>query len=174
MSAVQGLHNAIVQSQDFQWSGARMLIEHIDPWADALQQDPAHMILKTQIPNYLPLLYLLMLPLGLLPPLVAQIIWALCNLTFAALSAWLAAHFYGLGKSATFAILCLMWMATPTRVTVGNGQYGLLVLVLWCVSLLAIRITDRQAMVAGISYVKFNFAPVLLLYFWMKLVCAVR
>ena len=30
----------------------------------------------------------------------------------------------------TLAVLCLMWMATPTRVTVGNGQYGLLVLVL--------------------------------------------
>ena len=168
LSAAQGLRNALVQSQDLQWSGARMLMERIDPWADALQHDPHHMILKTQIPNYLPLLYLMMLPLGALPPLAAQTIWALCNLTFAAVSAWLAARFYGLGKSMTLAVLCLMWMATPTRVTVGNGQYGLLVLVLWCVSLLAIRITDRRAMICGISYVKFNFAPLLLLYLLMK------
>jgi hypothetical protein len=168
LSAAQGLHNAMVQSQDFQWSGARMLMRHIDPWADAMQQDPHRMILKTQIPNYLPLLYLLMLPLGALPPLAAQVIWGLCNLTFAALSAWLTARFYGLGKSATLAVLCLMWMATPTRVTVGNGQYGLLVLMLWCVSLLTIRITDTRAMTAGISYVKFNFAPLLLLYLLMK------
>ena len=168
LSAAQGLRNALVQSQDLQWSGARMLMERIDPWADALQHDPRHMILKTQIPNYLPLLYLMMLPLGALPPLAAQIIWGLCNLSFAALSAWLAARFYGLGKSMTLAVLCLILMATPTRVTIGNGQYGLFVLVLWCASLLAIRITDGRAMTCGISYVKFNFAPLLLLYLLMK------
>ncbi len=168
LSAAQGLRNACVQSQDLQWSGARMLMERIDPWADALQHDPHHMLLKSQIPNYLPLLYLMMLPLGALPPLAAQIIWALCNLAFAALSAWLVARFYGLGKSMTLAVLCLMWIATPTRVTVGNGQYGLLVLVLWCASLLVIRITDGRAMTCGISYVKFNFAPGLLLYLLMK------
>jgi hypothetical protein len=168
VSAAQGLHNAVVQSQDLQWSGTRMLLGHIDPWADALQQDPHRMILKTQIPNYLPLLYLLMLPLGVLPPIAAQIVWALCNLAFATISAWLAARFYGLGKSQTLAMLCLMWMATPTRTTIGNGQYGLFVLVLWCVSLLAVRISDTQAMISGISYVKYNFAPILLLYLLMK------
>lgn len=168
LSAAQGLHNAIEQSQDLQWSGARMLLHRIDPWADAIQQDPLHLIYKTQIPNYLPLLYLLMLPLGVLPPLAAQVIWALCNLAFAAISAWVAARFYGLGRGGAVAVLCLLWMATPTRVTIGNGQYGLLVLVLWCVSLLALRITDTRAMIAGISYVKYNFAPVLLLYLLMK------
>ena len=50
------------------------------------RHDPHHMILKTQIPNYLPLLYLMMLPLGALPPLQRKIIWALCNLAFAAVS----------------------------------------------------------------------------------------
>jgi hypothetical protein len=168
LSAAQGLHNAIEQSQDLQWSGTRMLLRHIDPWIDALQQDPHHMILKSQIPNYLPLLYLLMLPLGVLPPLAAQVIWGLCNLGFAAISAWLAARFYGLGRSTALAILCLMWMATPTRVTIGNGQCGLLVLVLWCISLLALRMTDTRAMIAGVSYVKYNFAPPLFLYLLMK------
>src|SRR5215469_5692044 len=168
LSAAQGLHNAIEQSQDLQWSGTRMLMARIDPWADALKEDPHHMILKSQIPNYLPLLYLLMLPLGILPLAKAQIVWALCNLAFAALSAWLASRFYGLGKSLTLAVLCLLWMATPTRVTIGNGQYGLFVLVLWCVSLLSIRMTDTRAMIAGVSYVKYNFAPPLLLYLLMR------
>src|SRR6185437_9355784 len=113
LSAVKGLHNAIEQSQDLQWSGTRMLLHRIDPWTDALQQDPHHMILKSQIPNYLPLLYLLMLPLGVLSPVAAQIIWGLCNLSFATISVWLAARFYGLGRNAALVILCLMWMATP-------------------------------------------------------------
>lgn len=168
LSAAEGLRNAILQSQDFQWSGTRMLIQRIDPWADALQHDPAHMIVKSQIPNYLPLLYLLSLPLGFLPLVPAQVVWALCNLAFAALSAWLTARFYRLGSQATLAVLCLMWMATPTRTTIGNGQYGLLVLVLWCVSLLAVPLTDTRAMISGISYVKYNFAPVVLLYLLMK------
>lgn len=151
-----------------QWSGARMLMQHIDPWADALAGDPAHMIAKTQIPNYLPLLYILMLPLGALPLPAAQIVWGLCNLAFAAVSAWLAARFYVRDRSVALAVVCLIWMSTPARVTVGNGQYGLLVLVLWCASLLAPGIDDKRAMIAGVSYVKFNFAPPLFLYLLMK------
>jgi hypothetical protein len=168
ISAGRGMRNAIDRSQDMQWSGVRMLMRHIDPWADALNKDPAHMILKSQIPNYLPLLYVLMLPLGAMPLSVAQVIWAVCNLAFAAVSALLAAHFYRLGRSMTLAVLCLIWMSTPARVTVGNGQYGLFVLVLWCASLLVCRMDDRRAMVAGVSYVKFNFAPPLFLYLLMK------
>ena len=168
ISAAQGMHNALVQSQDFQWSGVRMLMHRIDPWADALQHDPRHMILKSQIPNYLPLLYVLMLPLGALPLLPAQMIWAFCNLAFATVSALLVSRFYGLTRTYTLGVLALMWIATPTRMTIGNGQYGLFVLVLWCLSLLTVRVTDRRSAISGISYVKFNFAPPLLLYLLMR------
>lgn len=145
-----------------------MLMQHIDPWADYLNGSPGHMILKSQIPNYLPLLYVLMLPLGVVSLPVAQIIWAVCNLAFAGVSGWLAARFYDIRGRAAVAVVCLLWMATPTRVTIGNGQYGLLVLVLWCAALLTARIDDKRSMIAGVSYVKFNFAPPLFLYLLMK------
>ena len=168
VSLTKGLQNARGQSQDLQWSGARMLMRHIDPWRDALNQDPGHLIQKSQIPNYLPLLYILMLPLGILPLADAQMVWAICNILFAMVSVWLATRFFGLRRSTSLAVLFLLLIATPTRVTIGNGQYGLLVLLLWSAGLLIDRLNDGRSMVTGVSYVKFNFAPPVLVYLLMR------
>ena len=66
--------------------------------------------------------------------------------------------------------VCLMLDGDARREsTVGNGQYGLLVLVLWCVRhSWRPGSTDGRAMVSGVSFVKFNFAPALFLYLLMK------
>jgi hypothetical protein len=169
ISAGQGAWNAIHRSQDFQWSGAHMLLHRIDPWAEILAGDPNHLIHEQQNPNYLPILYILIAPFGLLSPVAAQILWLPCNLAFAILSAILAARFYGLGsRSSTFAVVCLLLMATPTRNSIGNGQQGLFILFLWCLTLLSARLTDTRAAWSGLSYFKFNFAPALCLYLFIR------
>ena len=156
------------RSQDFQWSGARILLHHIDPWAEYLRGDPNHEIYLQQNPNYLPVLYVLIAPLGSLKLETAKAAWIACNLFFAISSALLAARFYGLRGQTVVAIVCLELMATATRNTLGNGQQGLFVLWLWCVSLLHRRMTNGHAMVSGISYFKFNFAPATFLYLLLR------
>lgn len=52
-----------------------MLVDRIDPWFDFLNCDPLHRIQLTQIPNYLPVLYLLLSPVGLLPFSAAKVVW---------------------------------------------------------------------------------------------------
>lgn len=168
LSLAQGIRNALERSQDFQWSGTRMLLNRIDPWADALRGDPLHLVHLSQIPNYLSILYVLLVPLGLLPLAPAELVWALLNGAFAILSAWIAARFCGLPGRGRWLVICLLLMSTPARETIGNGQQGLLVLVLWTVSLLALRVMDAQATVAGISYFKFNFGPPLFLYLLLR------
>jgi hypothetical protein len=167
-SVFRGVQNATYGSQDFQWTGARMLLDHIDPWRDALDGDPLHRILFTQNPNYLPLLYVLFAPLALLQRVPAQIVWAICNIAFAITSAYLAARFYGISRFGTAVAICLLLASTPFRMTVGNGQQGLFVLLCWSVGLLTLRLTNTRSAIAGVSYTKYNFAPPVLIYLWLR------
>lgn len=169
-SVLQGAHNALEpnRSQDFQWSGERVLLDHLDPWAEYLRGDPNHRFILTQFPNYLPVLYVLISPIGLLSLAHAKFVWMLANVFFAVASALLAARFYGLRGYRTFVLLCLFLIATNTRNTIGNGQQGLLVLFVWCLSLLAPTLTNPRSILAGVSYFKFNFAPATFFYLLLR------
>ncbi|GAA3769876.1 glycosyltransferase 87 family protein [Terriglobus aquaticus] len=170
VSCAAGVVHAISRSQDFQWSGERLLLHHIDPWRDYLLGDPVHGLLATQVPNYLPILYLLLIPFGLLSAKAAYLGWALCNSVFAVASALLAARFYGLRSWRTsLGISAAVLAAAPTRVTMGNGQQGLLILLLWSLALLRpAAISPRRAALAGVSYLKYSFAPALALYMLLR------
>ena len=77
LSVADGIRNSVLHSLDFQWSPARLLAHHVDPWATYLAGDPGHRILLNQVPNDLHELYVAMLPFGYLPLMPAKIIWAL-------------------------------------------------------------------------------------------------
>ena len=113
ISTLQGAGNAIPQSQDLQWSASKLLVDHLDPWAEYLRGDPNDLFLQSQYPNFLPILYILIFPLGLLPLLSAKILWLVCNIVFAIISAILAARFYRLRHSQwEVAIICLISSAS--------------------------------------------------------------
>ena len=180
VSAWAGVHFSIVRSQDFQWSGERLLLQHIDPWQTFLSGDPGHQLIGTQIPNYLPILYVLLVPIGLMGQHSANVTWGLLNLIFAVFSAVIAARFYALrGPFWTVGIAAAMLAAAPTRNTISNGQQGLLVLALWTAALL---FTPRAAplshpkerpsigglLLLGISYLKYSFAPAIAVYLLLR------
>jgi hypothetical protein len=164
VSTSVGVMNALHQSQDFQWSGERVLLHHVDPWAQYLAGDPGHQFIMTQIPNYLPILYVLIVPLGMLSLVYAKLLWGLANVVFAVVSAGAAGRAFGLRRWRIVALVCLMLMATPTRISIGNGQQSLLVLMMWCLTLLSTRLTGRGAILSGIAYFKYSFAPPMALY----------
>lgn len=168
LSVAQGGRNALRDSRDFQWEGAHLLLQHVDPWQEYLAGDPQHYFQLKQIPTYLPILYLLLAPIGLVSYSTAKAAWLLCNLLFATTSAIVAARFYGFRAQGTLLILSLLLLATATRNTLGNGQNGLLVLLLWTISLLAVRVTKKRAVAAGVSYFKLNFAPPVFLYLLLR------
>lgn len=166
LSATVGSWNGVHRSQDFQYSGELVLLRHIDPWKDFLAGDPQHDFAMTQIPNYLPLLYVMLVPYALLPLGGARTAWVLTNLLFAILSGRWVARFYGIRGDGVWAVICLMMLATATRNTIGNGQQSLLVLFFWG---LMVRKADwaptgRAELLMGVSYLKFTFAPPLLLF----------
>ena len=168
ISTVVGMTNAMHQSQDFQWSAERVLLQHIDPWAEYLAGDPEHRFIMTQIPNYLPVLYVLILPLGFLPLVYAKLAWALANVMFAMVSAGACGRAFELGPWKTVGLVGLMMLATPTRISVGNGQQSLLLLMIWCLTLLPNRMSNPSAMLAGLAYFKYSFAPVMALFLLLR------
>ena len=168
LSAAVGVKNGLGHSQDFQWSGAHILAAHGDPWAVYLSGDPDHLIRKDQIPNYLPVLYVMLFPLGLLSAAHADMAWIGCNLIFAVASGWIAATIYGMSRRGSVVIVCLLLLSTAARNSIGNGQQSLLILALWCTALLWVRKNAVNPEWMGLSFCKFSFAPPVFLYLWFR------
>ncbi len=160
ISVADGIHNSMLHSLDFQWSPARLLAQHLDPWAIYLSGDPAHRILLNQVPNYLHELYVIMLPFGYmaLPP--ARLIWAVLNLLLILLSCACVARLYRLEGRKAWLLTLLVLTGTPARVTIGNGQVTALVLAslaLWAVTVSA----SGRGLLLGIAWSKYSVPPVL-------------
>ena len=176
VSAVAGVYFAVTRSQDFQWSPERLLLQHRDPWQIAIAGNPGNALIGTQNPNYLPELYVLLVPFGLMPLHAANLAWAVCNVCFAVASAMLAARFYGLrGRWWAVGLTGALFAASPTRTSISNGQQGLAVLALWAMGLLVIGADDLPAVPAvprlllvGVSYLKYSFAPAVALLLLLR------
>ncbi len=163
ISLYAGFRNALSRSQDFQWSGANLVLQHIDPYSQFLRHDPEHRIVLSQIPNYLHELYILLLPLGALSFSHAKPIWAVLNCLFAVLIAFFLRRIYDLPHSQALLILLFLFSSTPFRMVMGNGQQSLLELLLFCLIFYFAR-PAGQGIALGLSYSKYSFSPVVFLY----------
>jgi hypothetical protein len=167
VSLYAGVRNSLSRSQDFQWSGTYLALQHIDPYSQFLSHDPEHRILLSQVPNYLHELYILLLPLGALSFSHAKPIWAFLNCLFAVLIAFVLRRIYDLPSSQTLLLLLLLFSSTPFRIVLGNGQQSLLELLLFCLIFYFTKPTG-QGIVLGLSYAKYSFSPVVVLYLFFR------
>jgi hypothetical protein len=167
VSLYAGIRNALSQSQDFQWSGAHLALQHIDPYSQFLNHDPQRRILLSQVPNYLHELYILLLPLGALTFSHAKPIWALLNCLFAVLIAFVLQRIYDLPRSQALLLLLLLFSSTPFRIVLGNGQQSLLELLLFCL-IFYFTSPAGQGIALGLSYSKYSFSPVVFLYLFFR------
>jgi hypothetical protein len=176
ISVADGVRNSILRSLDFQWSPARLLVQHVDPWTTYLSGDPGHRILLNQVPNYLHELYVWMLPFGYLPMLPAKLVWAAINLGLVLISCACVARRYELGLRRAWLLMVLVLTSTPFRVTIGNGQVTALVLV--CVALWAlVASAGGRGLLLGVAWAKYSVPPVLAAFLllrrrWWLLFCS--
>ncbi len=163
VSLCAGIRNALTRSQDFQWSGAHLVLHHVDPYRQFLIHDPQHLILLSQVPNYLQELYILLLPLGAVSFPHARPVWALLNCLFAVLITLILRRIYALERSQALLLMLLLFASTPFRIVLGNGQQSLLELLLFCLIFYFAKPVG-QGIALGLSYSKYSFSPVVLLY----------
>ncbi|HVC90116.1 MAG TPA: glycosyltransferase 87 family protein [Acidobacteriaceae bacterium] len=167
VSVVDGIRNSILRSLDFQWSPARLLAQHIDPWATYLAGDPGHRILLNQVPNYLHELYVAMLPFGYLPLMPAKLIWAVINLALVLISCFCVARMYELEGRHAWLLAVLVLTSTPARVTIGNGQVTALILAslaLWALALSS----SARGLLLGAAWAKYSVPPVLAAFLLLR------
>lgn len=167
LSVADGIRNSVLHSLDFQWSPARLLAHHVDPWATYLAGDPGHRILLNQVPNDLHELYVAMLPFGYLPLMPAKIIWAAINVALVLLSCYLVARMFELDGRKTWLFTLLVLTSTSARVTIGNGQVTALVLAslaLWAIA----QSSRSRGLFLGIAWAKYSVPPVLAAFLLLR------
>lgn len=176
LSFIQGFLNALNHSQDFQWSPASLFLRRINPYQVYLDGNRADEIILSQVPNYAQLLYVLFAPFGAMPFSIAKAVWAITNICLAIFAPLASARLFSLTSLQAVVAIAIFAMSTPTRNTIGNGQHSLFILAAFLCALLTgepsskprsqrdgLSSTRRflSPIMAGISYLKYSFAPTL-------------
>lgn len=150
-SVLQGFSNALMHSQDFQIWGAEQFISGTNPYIQALE-DPKS-VYKSQFPNYLYPLYLILTPLTLIDNSI--LIFALINIFLSIYSCFLLSKHFNFSFIKGLAVLCIFLCSTPLRNTIGNGQISIVVF-----TCLVFHYYNKQNFLAtAIGFSKYSFAP---------------
>ncbi|MEO6911119.1 MAG: glycosyltransferase 87 family protein [Edaphobacter sp.] len=153
-----GIRHAIqYRCHDLQWLGARLVGQRIDPWREYLEHFPHH-IGYVSPPNYLHLLYLILLPLGLLNFETAALLWTGGTVCLSVVCVLLLRRLFNLDRFQTVLVLCLLWMSSPFRVVLEVGQMSFFELFFLTVAYLAAS-TALSGLSFGVSLVKYSFSP---------------
>lgn len=163
VSVAWGFHVAIgpENSQDFQYSGARVLAQGNNPY-DYYVTNPDAFLLA-QKPNYFPFLYFLLIPLGTLDWPSARLCWAICNVAFAGYVSFLIYRAQLPSGRMLAALLALVFLSsTEVRVAIGNGQQALLVTLTAILTLLLAQRHRLSGLLLAVSLTKYSVGAFLL------------
>jgi hypothetical protein len=128
ISLVSGAVAALSYSQDFQWSPSKLMWSGVNPYEAFLSGNRAQLILD-QVPNYGHLIYLLLLPIAVLPWPIAKLVWLIVNLVMFALlvvkgHSLLPRHV----RHWWWVAVVLLCIGYPVKNVLANGQQSLLCL----------------------------------------------
>ena len=166
ISLKAGIRGAISSSQDFQWWGASLLRQGIDPWKTALEGQPIGASHFSE-PGYLHMFYVLLLPFSKLSFQHAAEAWCVINILLSVTAIYLLKNLFGLSRFGCIGLLLLFWMSAPFRSTLQLGQTSVFELVLLCIVFRATHSTIR-GIALGFSLSDYSFAPVALSFLWFK------
>ncbi len=197
VSVYQGVRNALVYSQDFQWDAAKALSQRIDPYDVSLGTAKADTpelsafydyFVSIDAPqkmeaNQFPSLLMLLLPYTFLPQDLARSAWLFTNLLCTAgIILLLKKTFLRDTDRFVFAVLILLMLSgTPYRNQLGVGQHTLFSLFFF---LLAVWLFEKSRgsipsiLCLAISYFKYTLTAVLAVYLiyrrkWRELIASI-
>jgi hypothetical protein len=159
--------DSATEAIDFQWSGSHLLSQHENPWQLYIQHKDQGKIILGQQPNYLAELFLILLPLGRMSFPVAAVWWCGLNLAFAAGILYAVRRMFSLDRDHTLLVTFLLMASMPFRVTLHNGQHGLFILLMLCLTFLP-RNLLLKGLALGVSYSKYSFAPLIVMMLIVK------
>ena len=183
VSLLQGVRNAMRDSQDFQWDAMKVFTMKINPYDESDSMSPSGILDEYGYDEYylqmeanqFPSLLMLLIPFAPLAPLTARYVWIVCNLIFTALIIFLLRKTFlkDMDKYLFIILSLLMIAGTPYRNQVGVGQHTLFA---FCFFLLAVYFSEysekRNAVLTTLAlficYFKYTLTVPLVLYFVYK------
>ena len=159
--------NPATEGIDFQWSGANLLSQHEDPWKLYISHQDKGKIILGQQPNYLAELFVVLQPLGRMPFTLALRWWCGLNLIFTAFIIYILHKMFVLDRDHTLLVTLLLMASMPFRVTLHNGQHGLFVLLMLCITFYS-RNVVAGGIALGLSYSKYSFSPLIVVMLLVK------
>ena len=162
ISVAQGINNALIYSQDFQWSPSVLFWDGINPYNYYLNGNEENRIILSQAPNYLHSTYIFLYPFTLLDWESAKVLWALSSLLFAVISVWFLCRTAGCTFYETLFVAFIFFCSTPLRNCIGNGQHATLVLLAFCGFFVKRKWLGDLS--TGFGFFKYSFMPPLFLY----------
>lgn len=152
---------------DFQWSGAHLLSQRENPWKLYIEHKDQRKIILGQQPNYLAELFLILWPLGRMSFQDAAVWWCGLNLAFAAGVIYVIRRMFSLDRDHTLLVTFLLMASMPFRVTLHNGQHGLFILLMLCLTFYPHNYL-LKGLALGVSYSKYSFAPLIVMMLLVK------
>ena len=167
VSIAIGIRHTLSYDFDFQWPGAHLLAQGSDPWIEALV---SHRDLTNShgVPNYLHELYVLYLPLALLPEHQAGIVWCLLNFVMALSSILMLGRMYDIPQKHQVLLFVIMASSVSFRAGIGAGQLCFTILFLFILVYRFARAPTISGIALGVSFAKYSFAPVIGLTLLLK------
>lgn len=162
ISTLVAVKEAVSRGIDFQWSGAHLLAQHQDPWKTYIDGDPHGQIILGQQPNYLAEFFLLLGPLGRMSFPHALVWWCGLNLLFLSATLLLVGRMFQLDRDHMLLLTFLVLSSTPFRVTMANGQHGILILLLLTL-VFSLKDPWSRGLSLGVSFGKYSFSPLLVM-----------
>jgi hypothetical protein len=167
ISLAAGIRHAFEYGcHDLQWTGAHLVGQRIDPWQEELAHFPHHFP-HFGPPNYLHLLYLILLPLGALSFHSAEILWTVSTVCVSVVCVLLLRRLFNLNRFQTALVLCLLWMSSPFRVVLEVGQMSFFELFFLSGAYLAAS-TALGGLSFGVSLAKYSFSPAAAMLFLFR------
>jgi hypothetical protein len=148
ISVTAGLRNGFLIATDFKIDLTRLLLSGRDPYAAGA--------------DYGHLAYVLLAPLAPLGDRFARLLWALVNLSAGVSAGLITARAFSLDAAMQARLVLILLASTPFRVTVGNAQVSLILLL--AASLLLLPRTSTRTVASGVAYFKWTFAAPLGLF----------
>lgn len=181
LSVAIGVRNALVYpngSFDFQYDSARLLIDHVNVYDESLSptgiaaQCGYEQFYGSLEANQFPSLLLLLAPFVLLPPYSANVLWALCNLVFTAVSLALIRELFckRMPLYQYWIVCCSMLAGLAWRNNIGNGQHTIFALSFWLLSLYFTVNNHRNlsSIALAVSFFKYTLTLPFTFYFIYK------
>lgn len=183
VSLLQGIKNAYLVSQDFQWDAAKVFSMRINPYDESVSMNPSGILDQYGFDEYylqmeanqFPSLLCILLPFTLLGPLTARYVWIACNMIFTiGIIVLLKKTFLKEMDDYWFYALSLLMIAgTPYRNQVGVGQHTLFAFCFFLIAVYFSEYREKRNIVITVcalfvSFFKYTLTAPLVLYFVYK------